>query len=92
MVEKFAKLDVSPTARGWGSYDLMLTTLRNGLSGREWIVGSQFTAADVLVGQAAFWLQQFKLLGDDPVISPYVARCQARPAFKRAQQFEAAGA
>jgi glutathione S-transferase len=66
--------------------------LRNGLSGKEWILGSQFTAADVLVGTAAYYLQQFKLLGEDPVISPYVARCQARAAFKRAQALDAAGA
>jgi glutathione S-transferase len=68
----------------------MLTTLRSGLADREWILGSQFTAADVLVGTAAFYLQQFKLLGEDPVIGPYVARCQARPAFKCAQAFDAA--
>jgi glutathione S-transferase len=70
----------------------MLTSLRSGLSGREWIVGSQFTAADVMVGTAAFYLQQFKLLDDDPVIGPYAARCLARPAFKRAQAFDAATA
>jgi glutathione S-transferase len=92
MVEKFSKLDVSPTAHGWGSFDLMLTTLRKGLAGRDWILGSQFTAADVLVGTAAFYLQQFKLLSDDPVIGPYVARCQARPAFERAQAFDAQSA
>jgi glutathione S-transferase len=92
MVEKFSKLDVSPVARGWGSFELMLTSLRSGLSGREWIVGSQFTAADVMVGTAAFYLQQFKLLDDDPVIGPYAARCLARPAFKRAQAFDAATA
>jgi glutathione S-transferase len=90
MVEKFAKLEIPQAARGWGSFDLMLTTLRNGLSGREWIVGSQFTAADVMLAQAAYFLQQFKLVGDDPVIGPYVERCQARAAFKRAQAFDAA--
>jgi|SRR5580693_1474388 glutathione S-transferase len=90
MIEKFAKLEPASVGRGWGSFDLMLTSLRNSLTGREWIVGSQFTAADVLLGTAAFYLQQFKFLGEDPVISPYVARCQARAAFKRAQGFDTA--
>jgi glutathione S-transferase len=92
MVEKFSKLDPAPTGRGWGSFDLMLTSLRSGLNHREWILGRNFSAADVLVGTSAFYLQQFKLLDEDPVIGPYVARCQARPAFKRAQSFDAAAA
>jgi len=90
MVEKFSKLDPAPTGRGWGSFDLMLTSLRAGLSRGDWILGKDFTAADVLVGTGAFYMQQFKLLGDDPIISPFVARCVARPAFKRAQAFDAA--
>jgi glutathione S-transferase len=92
MVEKFSKLDVAPVGRGWGSFELMLASLRGGLAGREWILGSQFTAADVMVGTAAYYLQQFKLLDEDAVISPYVARCVARPAFKRAQALDAAAA
>lgn len=91
MVEKFLKLESAPVGRGWGSFELMLTSLRQGLNGREWIVGSQFTAADVLVGTAAYFLRQFKLLDEDPVIYPYIARCEARAAFKRAQAFDAAG-
>jgi glutathione S-transferase len=90
IAEKFSKVDAPPASRGWGSFDLMLTTLRCGLDQKEWILGAKFSAADVLVGTTAFYLQQFKLLGDDPVISPYVARCQARAAFKRAQSFDAA--
>jgi glutathione S-transferase len=92
IVEKISKADAAPVSRGWGSFDLMLTTLRSGLDQKEWILGAKFSAADVLVGTTAFYLQQFKLLGDDPVISPYVARCQARPAFKRARSFDAAAA
>jgi glutathione S-transferase len=92
IVEKFSKLDTAPSSRGWGSFELMLTTLRNGLSGREWVLGSEFTAADVLVGTTAYYLTQFKLLGEDPVISPYIARCQARPAFRRAQAMDSIAA
>jgi glutathione S-transferase len=90
MVEKFSKAEAAPTSHGWGSFDLMLTTLRSGLAQKEWILGTRFSAADVLLGTTAYYLQQFKLLGDDPIISPYVARCQARAAFKRAQSFDAA--
>jgi glutathione S-transferase len=89
MVEKFSKLDPAPAGRGWGSFDLMLTSLRSALRQGSWILGERFSAADVLLGSSAFYLQQFKLLGVDPVISPYVARCQARAAFQRAQAFDA---
>jgi glutathione S-transferase len=90
MLEKLAKLESKPTSYGWGSFDLMLTTLRGELAKSEWLLGGSFSAADVLVGTAAYFLKQFGLVGDDPVIGPYIARCTSRPAWQRAQAFDAA--
>jgi glutathione S-transferase len=89
MLEKVAKLESKPTSYGWGSFDLMLGTLRGELEKGEWILGDRFSAADVLIGTAAYFLKQFGLMGDDPVIGPYVARCAARPAWQRAKAFDA---
>jgi glutathione S-transferase len=88
MAEKFAKLEPRPASFGWGSFELMLETLRGGIAQREWILGERFCAADVLLGTAAYYLKQFGLAGDDPTLSAYVARCQARPAWNRAQSFD----
>jgi glutathione S-transferase len=89
MAEKFAKLEPRPTSFGWGSFDLMLTGLRAGLAAGEWILGDRFCAADVLLGTSAFYLKQFGLIEDDPVLDDYAARCQRRPAWQRAQAFDA---
>lgn len=89
MAEKFAKLESRPTSFGWGSFDLMIQTLRSGLAQGGWILGSKFCAADVLLGTGAYYLKQFGLIEEDPILGDYVARCQARPAWQRAQAFDA---
>jgi glutathione S-transferase len=90
MLEKLAKLESKPTSYGWGSFDLMLATLRGELAKGEWLLGESFSAADVLVGTAAYFLKQFRLISDDPVIGPYISRCSSRPAWQRAQAFDSA--
>jgi len=89
MAEKFAKLEPRPASFGWGSFDLMLETLRSELAKGDWILGERFCAADVLLGTGAFYIKQFGLVEDDSVLAAYVARCQARPAWQRAQAFDA---
>jgi glutathione S-transferase len=92
MVEKFQKFPPNPLAHGYGSFDLMLATFRNGIadSGGDWILGERFSAADVLLGTGAWYLQRFGLVSDDPVLTAYVERCTRRPAFQRAQALETA--
>ncbi|MGO9039415.1 MAG: glutathione S-transferase family protein [Steroidobacteraceae bacterium] len=90
MAEKFAKLEPRPSSFGWGGFDLMQAILRSELSRGEWILGERFCAADVLLGTSAFYLKQFGLIEDDPVLGAYAARCQARPAWQRAKAFDAA--
>jgi glutathione S-transferase len=55
------------------------------LAGREWILGAQFTAADVMVGSTLAWAQMMGMIGaGTPNVSGYLARCSARPAMQRA--------
>jgi glutathione S-transferase len=55
------------------------------LAGREWILGSQFSAADVMVGSTLAWCQMMGAMGDkSPNATAYLGRCVARPAFQRA--------
>jgi glutathione S-transferase len=89
MLEKLVKLESKPASYGWGSFDLMLGTLRTGLTKGAWILGERFSAADVLLGTSASFLIQFGLVKDDSVFSDYVGRCQARSAWQRAQGFDA---
>lgn len=60
--------------------------LEEQLGGRTWLIGEQFSAADIMM---AFTLQAAKLLGlltEFPVLLDYLVRLQARPAFKIAAE------
>ena len=89
MAEKFAGLESRPSSYGWGSFELMLATFKKQLAAGPWILGESFSSADVLMGTSALYLSQFGLVKGDVVLDAYVARCQARPAFQRAQAFDA---
>jgi glutathione S-transferase len=88
MAEKFAKLPTNSTAYGWGSFELMLSTLRQALEPGPWILGERFSAADVLLCMSCHFMRQFGLLDAEPVLTAYAERGRARPAFERAMAVE----
>jgi glutathione S-transferase len=53
------------------------------LAGRDHLVGD-FTGADLLMVTVLRLLNHTRLVSDDPVLSAYRTRCEARPAFQRA--------
>jgi glutathione S-transferase len=59
--------------------------LSNALAGRTFILGEQFSAADVLIGGTLGWAGFMGLLAEHPVLQAYVKRLSERPAFQRAQ-------
>lgn len=89
MSEKINKIQPNRGRNGWGDFDTMMTTLSTGLGAGPWILGEQFTAADVMLGSSVHFLQLFNMLGDAPALVDYVERCRQRPAFKAAQAREA---
>ncbi len=55
------------------------------LAGREWILGSQFSAADVMVGSTLMWCQMMGMVGTERAnVAGYLTRCVSRPAAQRA--------
>jgi glutathione S-transferase len=62
-----------------------LDVVERALAGRDYLLGTEFSAADVMMGyslQSATW---FGLLTDaHPNVSAYFARLRARPAFQKA--------
>ena len=89
MSEKLNKIEPNRTRNGWGDFKTMISTLSNGLGGNPWILGDNFSAADVMLGSSVHFLQLFNLLGDAPVLTEYVERCRERPSFQVAQKKEA---
>jgi glutathione S-transferase len=83
MSEKFNKVEPSRQRSGWGDFDLMIETWDNALDDREWILGDQFTAADVMLGSSAVFLRAFEMLPQTRNLEAYANRCMARPAHQR---------
>jgi glutathione S-transferase len=48
-----------------------------------WILGEQFSAADVYIGSEITWGLATKGLEARPAFQAYAARCAERPALKR---------
>lgn len=88
MSEKFNKIEPNRGRNGWGDFGSMITTLESGLGEQQWVLGDQFTAADVMLGSSVNFLQMFDMLTDSAGLAAYADRCRARPAFQAAQERE----
>ena len=73
---------------GYGSYDLTVDTLEKAVTGKTYIAGDSFSAADVYVGSQIGWGLQFKSLPDRPAFQKYWAGLAARPAHRRATELD----
>ncbi len=59
-------------------------TLREALTGREFILENRFTAADVIIGSTLMWgLTLAPVLPQDPVLLKYWQALAARPAWQK---------
>ena len=83
MSEKFNAIEPAPQRSGWGSFDLMIRTLEDGIRDKEWILGEQFSAADVMLGSSAVFLRAFSMLPESELLSDYADRCLSRPAYRK---------
>ncbi len=75
---------------GYGSYDRVVDVLEAALTGRDYICGDRFTAADIYVGAQADWGIQFGSLPPRPAIVAYAERIRLRPAYQAAKAIDAA--
>jgi glutathione S-transferase len=75
---------------GYGNYDNMVAALEGALSGKDFICGSRFNAADIYVGSQVDWGLQFKTLPSNPTFEAYAARLRTRDAFKASKAIDGA--
>ena len=61
-----------------------LGVLSSSLQGRDFLLGKDFSAADVMVSSSFYWLEDRSILGSHPVVEAYLKRLSERPAFQRA--------
>ncbi|WP_300543295.1 glutathione S-transferase family protein [Maricaulis sp.] len=68
--------------------DTMLARLTEALKKGPWLLGEQYSAADLLCSSPFQWFSD--LLPDNPEIRDWVARCADRPAARRTAERDAA--
>jgi glutathione S-transferase len=71
-------------ALGFGEFDTVMDVLaRAARTADPYLMGRQFTAADVIIGSGLRWGMMFKLVPERPEFTAYVGRLGERPALKR---------
>ncbi len=74
----------------YGSYDEVIDLLSGALTPGPYLLGSTFSAADILWGTALAWTIAFKLVPPRAEFTSYAARIAERPSMIRAQQQDTA--
>lgn len=74
---------VPRSTAGWADYDTVVEVLRGAVAKGPYLLGEEFTAADVVIGSSISWGMTFKLIPELPEFTAYVGRLSERPAFKR---------
>jgi glutathione S-transferase len=76
---------------GFGDFDTVMDVMAKAAGAADpYLMGKQFTAADVVIGSGLRWGMMFKLVPERPEFAAYVARLSERPALKRATEKDAA--
>lgn len=75
---------------GYGSYERMVDALEHAVSGRRFLAGDRFSAADLYVASMLDFGMQFKIIDKRPAFEAYARPHVERPAAKRAQEKAAA--
>ncbi|MGH6831165.1 MAG: glutathione S-transferase family protein [Methylocella sp.] len=88
-------LGVTPTDEqqrrvGYGSYDAAIAALEAAVTGRQFIAGDRFSAADVYVGSQIGWGMMFGTIDKRPAFEKYWEGISNRPARQRAGEIDAA--
>jgi glutathione S-transferase len=71
---------------GYGDFDTTMNVVAQAVAKGPYIMGEQFTAADVVIGSQIRFGMMFKLVPERKEFMDYAARLAARPAAQRAQE------
>jgi glutathione S-transferase len=69
---------------GYGDFDTVMEVVAKAVDPGPYLLGEQFTAADIIVGSTLRWGLMFGLLPTRPEFIAYVGRLEQRPALQRA--------
>ena len=78
------------TQAGWGSYEAMLDTMESAIADRDYVLGDNFSMADVIFGGTLRVMLAFKSIEARASFTAYAERLERRPALQRAEARNAA--
>jgi glutathione S-transferase len=78
----------NPVALGYRPFDQVLDIMAKAVSKGPFLMGKQFTAADVVIGSGIRYGTMFKLIPERKEFSDYIARFSERPALQRAMAMD----
>jgi glutathione S-transferase len=73
---------------GYGDYDTVTDVVAKAVAKGPYLMGDQFTAADVVLGSMLRFGMMFDLLPKRPEFVAYVGRLELRPALQRANALD----
>ena len=79
------KEEARRAALGYGDFDTVIKVVADAVARGPYILGEQFTAADVVIGSTLRFGMLFKLLPEQPEFTAYTGRLAQRPALQRAE-------
>lgn len=87
MIQRF-RAETDPVVRAWvaDSVDKGAERIAQELedSGGQWLMGSSFTIADIVLGHCLHWAERYERHVSQPILRDYLARVEARPAYRTA--------
>lgn len=70
---------------GYGDFDTTMNVIARAVEKGPWLMGEQFTAADVVIGSNVRWGMMFNMVPERKEFVDYASRIAARPAAQRAE-------
>lgn len=84
VMAKASGWEVKEVSAGWGSYASMIAAAESAVAKGPFLLGEDFSMADVVFGGMLRFLMDFKQIERRPLFTAYVERLDARPAYQRA--------
>ncbi|GAB1717689.1 MAG: glutathione S-transferase-like protein [Nitrobacter sp.] len=90
ILQAYLKFEIPTGSAAWGSTTQTFDVLDQALEKGPWLLGNDFTAADVAIGAGMnYAIRMFKMVPSRPSFDRYIEACVARPAFQRAEKIAA---
>lgn len=82
------KWEVSAFQAAWGDYAGVVENIAGAVGKDRYVLGRQFSAADIVLGSIVHYALKFDLLPKRPELTGYVDLLETRPALQRAVRIE----